>query len=106
MKNLRKHTQASNPQLKALHTQLQAPVAGWADLSQSEQTELCLHYLALPLLQKEGALSPAVRQVLAPSAADLAPQVSQLYSEMPSQFATVHDLLDKTTALFLISEQD
>jgi len=110
MKNLRKGNSAdqtaNNPQLKALQAQLTAPVSLWADLSSNAQTELCLQFLALPLLQKEGEISPAVRQVLAPSAADLAPQVSQLYSEMPSQFSKIQDILDKTVALFLVSEQD
>jgi hypothetical protein len=110
MKNLRKSNspsnQASNPQLKALQNQLQGPVSLWADLSPGAQTELCLQFLALPLLQKEGEISLAVRQVLAPSAADLAPQVSQLYSEMPGQFTKLQDILDKTVALFLLSEED
>jgi hypothetical protein len=110
MKNLRKNNQTNNqtnnPQLKTLQSQLQGPASAWADLSPSSQTELCLQFLALPLLQKEGEISLAVRQVLAPSAADLAPQVSQLYSEMPHQFAKLQDILDKTVALFLVSEAD
>lgn len=102
MKNLRK----SNPHLKAVQQQLKSPASSWPDLSQAEQTELCLHFLALPLLQKEGEISPKIRQVLAPSAADLAPQVSQLYSEMPQYFNQLHDLLDKTVSLFLVSGED
>lgn len=102
MKNLRK----SNPQLKALQTQLQAPASTWTALSLHEQTELCLQFLALPLLKKEGEIPPAIRQVLAPSAADLTPQVQQLYREMPQAFDKIRDLLEKTTSLFLVPEED
>ena len=102
MKNLRK----SNPLLKALQNQLSSPADTWNNLDQAAQIELCLQFLALPLLKKTGEISLAIRQVLAPSATDLAPQVSQLYREMPHQFVKLQDLLEKTTSLFVIAQED
>lgn len=98
MKNLRQ----KNPELKALQQQLKAPAESWLELDFEQQTELCLKFLALPQIRTEGYLAPRIRHTLAPSAADLAPQVSQVLQEFPGQFRQLQHLLEQTIGLYLL----
>jgi hypothetical protein len=100
MKNLRQQ----NPALKALLKKLTSSLERWGKLSFAEQTEVCLQFLALPILQKESEISAAIRQALAPSATELAAHANQLLAEIPDQFKSIGDLLDKTTSLYMDPE--
>lgn len=102
MKNLRK----KNPQLAALQERLKSPVTDWPELPLSERIALCVQFLLLPVLKQQAGLSTELHDKIMPVAVDLERQASALLAEQPKLFKQIQDLLDKTTALFLMATED
>lgn len=102
MKNLRK----KNPLLAALQDTLQRPATDWPELPLQTRIDCCAQFLLLPVLKKQAGLSVEMHDKIMPVAVDLERQASALLQDQPRLFKTIRDLLDKTTALFLMATEE
>lgn len=102
MKNLRKQ----NPQLKYFRQNSAQKPERWWDLDVDTRVQLCAQFILLPVLEKKSSLEPELLEQVMPAAVDLERQASTLLQETPNLFVTIRDLLEKTTALFLLPQDD
>ena len=100
MKNLRK----AHPLLKPFRQQTQQDATSWPGLDLNTRIDLCSQFVLLPLIENNKTLSQDLLDQTLPAAIDLERMASSLLDEGQIPFHSIRDLLDKTTSLFLMTE--
>ena len=100
MKNLRK----AHPLIKPFRQQTQQDASVWPGLDLNTRIDLCSQFILLPLIENNKTLNQDLLDQTLPAAIDLERMASSLWDEGQIPFHSIRDLLDKTTSLFLMTE--